>query len=169
MGSWYEVLVAVDQRDREEADAALLAEIQAYLEPYRRIGHDVRVIPARHVPLDITLTVCVLPTYLRGHVEAVLRDLFSNRKLTRGQAGFFHPDNLTFGQDIYLSKLVALASAVPGVENAVVTGLERHNEPSTRALEEGVLALGPFEVARLDNDPLYPEHGLLQLDVRGGR
>ena len=31
------------------------------------------------------------------------------------------------------------------------------------------LLMGPFEIAQLDNDPNYPEDGLLVLDVRGGR
>jgi hypothetical protein len=34
--------------------------------------------------------------------------------------GFFHPDNLTFGEGVYLSKLVAAAQAVPGVEGVTV-------------------------------------------------
>jgi hypothetical protein len=39
----------------------------------------------------------------------------------------------------------------------------------TDEIREGVLPIGPFEVARLDNDPNFPEHGVLVLDVRGGR
>jgi len=31
------------------------------------------------------------------------------------------------------------------------------------------LLMGPFEIAQLDNDPNYPENGLLALEVRGGR
>jgi len=32
-----------------------------------------------------------------------------------------------------------------------------------------VLRLAPFEIARLDSDPSFPEHGRLTLDMRGGR
>ena len=103
-GSWYEALVAVDPLGTEDADPELLAEIAAYLEPYRRIGHDLEVKPAQYVPLDLVLTVCVLPQYLRGHVEAALLDVFSNRVLPDGRLGFFHPDNLTFGEGIYVSR-----------------------------------------------------------------
>jgi hypothetical protein len=31
-----------------------------------------------------------------------------------------------------------------------------------------VLNLGPAEIARLDNDPNAPEHGRLEIQVRGG-
>ena len=104
-GSWYEVLVAVDPLGSEEADEELLSEITGRLYRFRRIGHDVVVKAASYVPLDIVMTVCVLPHYLRGHVKAELLDVFSDRLLPDGRKGFFHPDNLTFGEGIYLSKI----------------------------------------------------------------
>jgi len=36
-------------------------------------------------------------------------------------------------------------------------------------LDEGILTLGPLEVAQLDNDPNFPERGILKLTMRGGR
>jgi predicted phage baseplate assembly protein len=168
-GSWYEAQVAVDPLNTEEADDALLKDITDYLYPYRRIGHDLEVLPARYVSLDIGLSVCVKPEYLRGHVEAAILDLFSNRALANGSFGLFHPDNLTFGQSIYLSKLVAAAQAVEGVESADIFKLQRLYEQSNREVEKGLLALGPLEVARLDNDPNFPERGKLNLKMRGGK
>jgi predicted phage baseplate assembly protein len=168
-GSWYEMQVAVDPRGTAEADERLFEEVGDSLAPVRRMGHDLAIKQARYVPLDIELVVCVLPQYLRGHVKAALSDLFSNRRLPNGQPGLFHPDNLTFGDNIYLSKLVAAAQAVPGVETVKVKKLERLYEGRRREIEEGVLPLGPLEVARLDNDPSFPERGKLQLTMRGGR
>ncbi len=168
-GSRYEVQVAIDPLGGEEASPQLLQDISGYLYRYRRIGHDLKVVPARYVALDIALTICVMPHYLRGHVEAALLDVFSNRLLPDGRRGFFHPDNLTFGDDIHLSRLVAAAQAVTGVENVVVTKLQRLYELSNQEIQNGVLPLDPLEVARLDNDPGFPEHGKLVLDVRGGR
>src|SRR5262249_18568713 len=139
------------------------------LHRYRRIGHDVEVQPARLVPLDIALTVCVQPHYLRGHVKAALLELFSSRHLLDGRRGFFHPDNLSFGDGVYLSKLVAAAQAVPGVESVVVTTLERLFQGPNGEIENGVLPLGPLEVAQLENDPSFPEHGRFSLTVGGGR
>lgn len=168
-GSWYEAQVAVDPFGREELDPQLLDAVRDRLYRYRRIGHELAVLPAQYVPLDIAMTVCVLPHYLRGHVEAALLELFSNRVLPNGQLGFFHPDNLSFGEGIYLSKLVAAAQAVTGVENVKVTRLQRLYEGDNDELKAGILRLGPLEVARLDNDPSFPEHGKLVLDVRGDR
>lgn len=168
-GSWYEMLVAVDPLGKEEADPALLEGITARLHRYRRIGHNLVVKSARRVPLDIELIVCVLPNYLRGHVKAALLDVFSNRRLKDGRLGLFHVDHLTFGDDIYLSTLIAAAQAVPGVESVKVTKLQRLYEPANSEIANGVLPLGPLEIARLDNDPSFPENGRLRLDVRGGR
>jgi hypothetical protein len=92
--------------------------------------------------------------------------------------GFFHPDNLTFGEGIFVSRIVAAAQAVAGVQNVQVARLERYEigEPlpgAKTAKDElpphGVLSLGPFEIAQLDNDPSFPENGRLTLDMRGGR
>jgi hypothetical protein len=133
------------------------------------MGYDLAVQPATYVPLQIGMTICVLPHYLRGHVEAALLEVFSNRVLLDGRLGFFHPDNLTFGEGIYLSKLIAAAQSVTGVENVKVTMFQRFDELPNQELEKGILPLGPLEIAQLDNDPSFPEHGNLRLDMRGGR
>ena len=168
-GSWYEVRVAIDPFGSEDLDQDLRELVEGGLYRYRRIGHDLRVQPAKYVPLDIVLTVCVLPHYLRAHVEAGLLDLFSNRILPAGKSGFFHPNNLSFGEGIYLSKLVAAAQGVNGVESVRVVKLQRLYEAPNNEIESGVLPLGSLEVARLDNDRSFPEHGKLLLDIKGGR
>lgn len=168
-GSWYEAQVAIDPLGSETASPALLDNIGRGLELYRRIGHDLTVLSARYIALDIEMFVCVLPHYLRGHVEAALLDAFSNRILRNGNHGLFHRDKLTFGQDIYLSMLVATAQSVTGVESIGITKLQRLYEEDHGELLQGVLKLGALEVARLDNDPSFPEHGRLVLELRGGR
>ena len=169
MGGWYEVLVAIDPYGKEEADQTLLDQIEAYLEPYRRIGHNLKVVGADYVPLDIAMTICVAPHYLRGHVKAALLDIFSNRILPNGQLGFFHPDNLTFGRGVAVSKLVAIAQAVPGVQSVTVTTLERFQEGPNNELANDFLSIGPLEIAQLDNDPSFPENGKLVFTMVGGR
>jgi len=168
-GAWYEVEVAIDPKDQAEAPEKLLAEIECMLRPFRRIGHDVRVRGATYVAIDLELTVCVKPDYLTGHVKAELIDLFSTRRLPDGRLGFFHPDKLTFGSGIMVSKLVALAQSVTGVENVIVTRLRRYREAAGRELTDGILRLGPLEIARLDNDRSSPENGTIAIQMKGGR
>jgi hypothetical protein len=168
-GSWYEMRTAIDPLGVEDTDTQFRDDLLSSLYRVRRMGHDLAVENARYVPLNIALQVCVLPAYLRGHVKAALTDVFSNRVLPNGQRGFFHPDNLSFGQGVYLSSLVATAQAVEGVESVRVTRLQRLFEGQKGELEKGLLPLGPLEVARDDNDPNFPEHGLFVLEVGGGR
>ena len=120
------------------------------------------------MPLEIVFKVEVRPGYLRRHVEAELRDLFSNRRLPDGRKGFFHPDNLSFGDDICLSRLVAAAQAVPGVESVQVTKLNRQGATRVGS-QTACLKIGEIEIARLDNDPEFPENGVLKLEMAGGR
>ena len=168
-GSWYEVLVTVDPLGSDAAAAGLLTEIEAHLHRFRRMGHDLVVAAAQRVALDLALWVCVKPHYLRAHVKAALLELFSNRRLPDGRLGLFHPDRLSFGEGVHLSGLAAAAQAVEGVQNVVVTRLERLQEGPNEELQNGVLPLSPFEIARLDNDPNRPENGLLTLTMEGGR
>jgi hypothetical protein len=168
-GSRYEALIAVDEIGKEEADHSLLAAIYRRMHRYRRIGHDIHVTSARLVPLLIEMHVCVHPHYLRGHVKSELQDLFSNRVLAEGRRGFFHPDNLSFGDGIYLSRLIATAQAVEGVESVEVTRLERLGEGPNQEIEFGVLPLGPLEIAQVDNDASLPENGSFTLKMGGGR
>ena len=168
-GNGHEALVAIDQQGRTEIDPALLTEIENQLDPFRRINHSVRVIAARHVPLLIRLTVCVLPHYLRGHVEEAVLDVLSNRQLADGRRGLFHPDILSFGQPVFLSPIVAAVQAIEGIETVAIDQLERLFDGPAGEIHSGLLSIGPLEIARLDNDPSLPENGRLQLTVRGGR
>lgn len=175
-GSWYEASVALDPRGVESADAELIAEIEAYLEPYRRIGHDLGVQGARYVPLDLGLSVCVAPGYLRGQVEAMALAALGTGVLADGTLAAFNPDALTFGQGIRMSPIVAAVQRIPGVMEVQVTRLTRYvlGSAPPRADESsvpagGVLALAPFEIAQLDDDPNAPANGRLTVILRGGR
>lgn len=168
-GSWYEARVTLDPSSRQEADRALLDATGLRLEPYRRIGHDLAVRQARYIPLAIAVTVCVRPDYQRGQIKAALLDVFSSRLLPGGKSGFFHPDNLSFGTGIALSRIVAAALAVEGVETIQVTQLERLGQGDNGELRSGFLPIRPNEIARLDNDRNMPENGTLTFTLRGGR
>jgi len=168
-GSWYEADVAVDPLGSETADESLLNEIKAALERYRRLGHDLHVEAAEYVPLLLSLEVCALPNYQAAHIKAALLDAFSNRVFGGGKKGFFHPDKLTFGEGIHLSKIIATAQAVTGVECVRVKKFQRLFESANHEIANGVLPLSPTEIALLDNDPNFPEHGRLEIHMGGGR
>lgn len=168
-GSWYEAEVALDALGQVPAGDALLEEVATSLHRVRRMGHDLHVQAAVHVPLRLALQVCALPGHERGAVKAALLDRFCAGRRRDGQPGYFHPDRLSFGQPVRMSALVAEAMSVPGVECAHVLAMQRLHAPAAGELEEGVLHLAPHEIARVDNDPDFPEHGGLSIEVGGGR
>jgi predicted phage baseplate assembly protein len=163
-GSSQEMHVSIDALGTGTPDAALLQAVEYALSAYRRIGHDLVVRPAALVPLDIAVTVCAAPGYQRGHVLDGVRRALGNRG-----GGFFDPDALTFGEPVRLSRLVAVAAAVPGVVSARVTRLQRLFRQADGELEAGLLRIGPLEVAQCDNDPDRPENGRVSIAIGGGR
>jgi hypothetical protein len=176
-GSWHTALVALDPMDEEASPQELIEEVTLYLEPYRRMGYDLLVSAAEYVPLKVSITVCVLPNYLRGDVEAAVLAALGNGVLLDGTLGFFNPNNLTFGGGVYVSQLLATVQAIAGVQNVMVTELERFEISSLAGSPQdadalppnSALLLGPFEIAQLDNNPNFPEHGQLVLTMEGGR
>lgn len=169
-GSLQEAHVAIDPLGEGPPSSGLLEQVRQALEGYRRIGHDLVVGPARHVPLEVALTVCAAPGHQHGQILAELYRVLGGGRLPDGRLGFFHPDALTFGEPVRLSRLVAVAAAVQGVRSVRVTRLrrmfEQHPDDDT-ALEEGLLQVGPLEVAQCDNDRDRPENGRLSLKLEG--
>jgi hypothetical protein len=167
-GSWYTMFITVDRRGGRPVDAAFETELRAFLERFRLAGDDVEIDAPRFVPLDIALTVCVAPGYLRSHVLQALFEAFGRVDLPDGRRGFFHPDNFTFGQPVYLSQVVATAMRVAGVAWVQPTRFQRWGEAAHGELEDGRLSFGRLEIARLDNDPNAPENGRIAFDMQGG-
>lgn len=167
-GSWLEAQVGIDPVASAADDSALADAIALDLSRYRRIGHDLAIRTACPVPLFLELHVCLSPHHRRGEVRKALLDLFSNRELSAGGTGFFHPDKLRFGTGVYLSQIVQAAVTLEGVDSVIVRELRRLNSTDKSALDTGILPIGPFEIAQLDNDPNFPERGALKLNLDGG-
>jgi hypothetical protein len=170
-GSWYTVYVTVDRYEGRLVDEAFKNELRNFLDKYRLAGYDVEISEPLYVPLEISLNVCAAKGYLRDQVRRALLEAFSNtRNLASGQPGFFHPDNFTFGQSVLLSKIYETAMRVDGVLSVVVNKFRRfHRQLDDDGIERGLIRMGASEVARLDNDPNFPENGRISVTVEGGR
>ena len=177
-GSWHTVFVALHPADAGELEIesggrtrlsdALAARARHHLVRYKLAGYDLEIRTAKYVPIEIELQVCVAPGHFRGDVlEAVSRAL-SNRRNADGSVGFFHATRLSFGASVYLSQVYAAVKAVPGVDSLVVTVFERYWEEPNQELETGVIEMGAWEIARLDNDRNFPEFGTLTVTAVGG-
>jgi hypothetical protein len=168
-GSWYAVEATIDPLAAAAEDAAVPAEVAAALEVRRMAGVDVEVARPVYVPLEIVLVGCAAAGFARADsrediAAAVQREL-SAGTLPDGRRGFFHPDNLSFGQPVYLSQVVAAAMRVPGVASVGVARFARLGHPDRSAA--GVLEMGAREVARADSDPSNPENGRVDVLLGG--
>ena len=120
------------------------------------------------MPLEIELRICVKPGYFRSQVQANLQQVFSRFGLPDGSRGFFHPDNFTFGQALYLSALYERAMEVNGVASVELKTFKRLNRKSEKEILAGRIQAAPNEILRLDNDPNFPENGKINFLMSGG-
>jgi hypothetical protein len=172
-GSWYAQEVTVDAiADRTDA-SVVPSSIAPVLEVRRMAVTDVEVVPPVDVPVEVVMGVCVTPGYQRADVVVALAEAFSTRRTADGGRGFFHPDNFTFGQPLFLSDVVATAMAVPGVawvdvgDDASGLRFRRLGRPVASDLTSGRIEAASREVLRADSDPSNPERGRFGVLIRG--
>jgi len=169
-GSWHTVFITADRMGGKPVDDGFEQEILNHVEPYRMAAYDLEVDGPRYVPLELAMTVCVKADYFRADVRAALMRIFSMGWLDDGRPALFHPDNFSFGQPVYLSELYAAAQSVQGVASVVIDRFQRlRMADDSSALTESVLTLNRLEIAQLDNNPNFPERGVLKLTVGGGK
>lgn len=168
-GSWLTVFVSADRTGGIDVDAEFEAGLRTHLEPYRLAGVDLEVDGARNVPIEVVLTVCAAPDHAEGDVRAGVADALSSGVRPNGTPGLFHPDRRTLGEPVRISDIIAAAQAVPGVVSVEVSTFRRLRRPDTSGLDTGRIDIDRLEVARLDDDPNFPDLGVLTVDVRGGR
>jgi hypothetical protein len=168
-GSWYTVFVTPDRFGGGTIDAGFAAKLRRHLERFRMAGYDLEINTPRYVPLDVTLHICVLSEYFRADVLQAVGRVLSADVLPDGWLGFFHPDNFSFGEPAYLSRIVAAAQAVEGVEAVRPEVFQRLVNPLPTSLYDGVIPIGGLEIAQLANNPNFRERGRLTLRAGGGK
>ncbi len=167
-GSWYTVFVTVDRVGGRDVDDAFREELRVFLERYRLADYDLEVNGPIFVPLDLGLTICVSPGFFRSDVEESLRLALGSGDRPDGSRGFFHADNFTFGQPLFLSQLIQAVTAVEGVASIAVDRFQRWRLQPAGELERGYLEVDRLEIIRCDNDPNFPENGRIEFNLHGG-
>lgn len=169
-GAFYTMFVTVDRKGGRAVTAEFEADLRGFLERFRMAGYDLEIDGPQYVPLDVALAVCVASGYRRAAVKQTLLSAFGTGTLPDGTRAFFHPDNFTFGQPVYLSQIVARAMQVSGVQSVSVppNGFRRFGQSPHGEREAGLLAIHRLEIARADNDPSLPENGRIDFVMKGG-
>ena len=162
-GSWPTVFVTVDRLGGRHGRRPVPRRAHAFLDGYRMAGQDVEVDGPQFASLDVAMFVCVKPRLLpHATSSAAARRLLERGRSPTGRRGFFHPDNFTFGQPVCLSTIFAAAQAVPGRRvgrRDEVPAAQGDDQSDAR--DSGVLRLSRLEIARLEQNPDFPEHGRL--------
>ena len=168
-GSWRTVFIAVDPKGQEELTDELRGDVKQFVGGFKLAGYDIEIAPPSYVPLMIEITVCVAASHFQAHVKEAVLDALSNRDLPDGRRGFFHPDDYTFNQPVYLGQLYAALDQVEGVDYAEVTTFQRFGKIAANEKAQGFIPMGLYEIARLDNHPNFRENGILTLVMKGGK
>lgn len=163
-GAFNTVLVLVDPEGQAGLTPLLLAAVTERLESVRMAGREFLVREPEYIPLEVELALCVEPGALPHQVREAVRA--SLRPGTHERPGFFHPDRLSFGEAVELGDVLAHVQRLPGVLSVKALRFRRMGLASL-SLVETRIPLRPTEVARLDADEDYPEHGRLSVRVVG--
>ena len=170
-GSWRTAFVAIDPAPAYASvitPAALAASTLQSFNMMRMAGVDLAVEPAIIVGLRIGLAVCVQPGYRRTDVASALLQLLISGQTCNGTPGLLDPSKFSFGQTIYLSPIVAAVQGMQGVASVRAIEFQRVDDPTHDAVADGFITMQRLEIARVDNDPSRPDHGILDLTLDGG-
>lgn len=168
-GAWYTVFIAAEPQANAPMSKVLRRSLTATANQYRLAGEAIYVEPPQYIPLTISLTICVDPDYFALDVEQSLKQALGSGMLPNGTPALFAPCNFVLGQPVYLSPIYTAARAVPGVMRVTATVFEPQGQSTRAYLNQGYIPMGPFQVARLDNDPSLPANGRLTLTMEGGK
>jgi hypothetical protein len=168
-GSWYTVFVTAEPQNGGNLSKPLTRALKQYVNRYRLAGQDIKLEGPEYISLEIKLVVCVDPDYFRADVEQSLLQVLGCGTLPSGKPAAFAPGTFKLGQTVYLSPIYAAARTVAGVQTVTATVFQLQGIATKTFLQNGEIPLGPFQVARMDNDPSLPANGKLTLVMKGGK
>ena len=131
-------------------------------------GHDLDFNDPRYVSLEIDLHVCVKPDYFRNDVKAEAAGPVQQPPAAGRAPGLFHPDNFSFGQSSLPEPALRRGAYGAGRGLGADHHLAAPGHRRSSYLAKGELPLGRLEIARLDNDPNFPEHGVSSGSISDG-
>ncbi|MEY6434107.1 hypothetical protein ABC977_17015 [Thioalkalicoccus limnaeus] len=160
-GSWSTDFIAADPRGGFALARDELAHVEAVVDCVRQAGRDARVRQPDYVDIDLEIDVCVTADAYAGEVVPRVEKALA-------APGFFSPDNFTFGQPLRRSALEAAIQAVGGIKAVEAIRVRVRRRLAWQPFAEPEIPVEPWQIIRLQNDPLLPGRGSLHVYGRGG-
>ena len=167
-GSWMTVFTAADPAGAEQITVDQTIQLVELLNRYRLAGYESYAPPPVYVSIDLWIDVCADPGWRNGDVEASVLSVLGSSTRANDASGFFFEDRFSFGTPLYRSRLEAAiqdARGVLGVRD--IRYRQRGSFVSFKSLPEAVTP-APNQILRVDNDPSWPERGVIRVFVEGG-
>jgi hypothetical protein len=162
-GSWQSAFVAADPLGGVAAGADQTVELEAQLDRFRQAGREVIVRDPLYADLDLQIDFCVAPDSYPAEVSVRVMTA-----LTGSPAAFFSDDNFTFGTALDRARLEAVIQNVSGVLAVEDISFRRRGAFDWRPFAGFAYQVAANEVIRVENDPLHPDRGSIQLNPHGG-
>jgi hypothetical protein len=167
-GTWHAIDLAVDPFGAPQLTEEQRQEVKNQMDCVRQAGREVIVRDPKFVDVDLRIHLCLEPFAFPADVEEQVKDVLLGRKGLRPKKGFFHPDNFTFGTPLRRSALEGAIHDARGVRAVTRLEIRPHGFQDFRDFSEMVFAVDPDQVVRLENDPLRPERGSVNVFTEGG-
>ena len=155
---------------RTRLQPAFERRVRAFLTRFRLAGYDLELRPPRFVPLELELEVCAAPGHFRTDVAEAVRDALSAHVLPRRHARLLPPVELHLRPaglpQPALRRGRARRGRRLGGRHAASSATAR---PPAASWSAACCRSAPWEIARLDNDPSFVEHGVLTVIGKGGK
>ncbi len=154
-GSWLTEFATADPLGAFFLSDERRTELETTLDCVRQVGREVYVRDPVFINLDLQVKICVAPSAYPGQVEERVTAALT------GPAGFFHPDNFTFGTPLRRAALEAAIQAVPGVRGVEEICLRARGLTDLVLFSDLTFEAADNRILRLQNDPRFPERGSL--------
>jgi hypothetical protein len=168
-GSWLTVFTTVDPKASETISVVHQTELINLLNRYRLAGYESYTPSPQFASLDLIIKVCARPDAFRGDVEAAVLAALSTQTSSDARAGFFSPDNFTFGGALERSALEAVIQNAYGVAGVLCITYRQRGVNHTYVTMPETVAVADNQILRVDNDPSRPEAGSIKVIVEGGK
>jgi predicted phage baseplate assembly protein len=147
------------------AGSLTASNLRGFLDSYRDTNIPLRILDFTPVPIDVSVTVDILPQYPKQATLTAIEAALNPGINPDGSAGYFAFANTSPGVSVHLSTVYAAVQSIPGVADAIVTVLRPAG--SNQAVWDTIF-VRPTEIVEIGNVAGDPSQGTLLVTYGSG-